>query len=227
MSPWTADTPKVGALVAPGLGTLYGPVYFVKHLRTELPFASPSSGHFLLSYQEWKEKIVLFSLKATQGNARSMMKLHSVSFNSFLSPLVCSLWCPWQTESSIFHVLITSPLLTQSPHYNHLKRCHLHTVGAHAFIQLPLERTYLVERLRLKVSKEQSCSDYFLVSRRPHFYVSALLIHLETVLKDCLLSVKPGSHLSTGQQHSIPSKAVLSGWVTLLSFEDVMVIDGP
>lgn len=44
--------------MALGLGALYGPVYFGKHLRTELPFASPSSGHFLLSYQEWKEKIV-------------------------------------------------------------------------------------------------------------------------------------------------------------------------
>jgi len=69
-------------------------------------------------------------------------------------------------------------------------------------------------------------SDYLLVSRRPHLYVSVLLIHVETVLKVCLLSVKPGSPLSTGQ-HSTPSKASLSGWAPLFSFEDEMMIDGP
>lgn len=65
-----------------------------------------------------------------------------------------------------------------------------------------------------------------MVSRRPHLYVSFLLIHVETVLKVCLLSVKPGSPLSTGQ-HSTPSKASLSGWAPPFSFKDEMRIDGP
>lgn len=51
-----------------------------------------------------------------------------------------------------------------------------------------------MERLRLKLSKEFPLSSGDLsVSRRPRFPISALLIHVEKVLKACLLSLKPGS----------------------------------
>lgn len=91
MGLWTVDTPEVGAVVSLELSdTLYGPMYFNKHLRTEHPFASPHSEHLFLSYQWRKEKIVFFSLKATQENARSIMKLHSILFDSLSSHLGAS-----------------------------------------------------------------------------------------------------------------------------------------
>lgn len=129
-------------------------MHFGKHLGLSSPLPSPSRGYFLLSYQQWKEKIVLFCLKAMQGKARSMLKPHTVSFRSFLSPAGCSLLCVRQMASSIFCDLTSCSLLTRSPHYNYLKRRRPHPVGAPALIQLPL-RSYPVERLQRKFSKDR------------------------------------------------------------------------
>lgn len=79
-------------------------------------------------------------------------------------------------------------------------------------LQLHLERSHLVERLRLKLSKEFPLSSGDLsVSRRPRFPVSALLIHVEKVLKACLLSLKPGSVLPQLSLAHLPRPVCLAG----------------